>query len=387
MPKILFLSTEPITFKLLLSGQPELMKEQGWEVLLVSADGREIQQICRAEGLRHEVIPFVKGVNFVEDFICFWLLFQLIRKERPDVVHSYDSKTGFLGMLASNLAGVPHRIHSITEMPAHRKEPQKGLNFIEKWTYNNASKLWVNSSGMLTYLTSNSGVEASKFKLIGSGSTLGVDLEKFNRQVLKENHLVAATMRILPGENDFIILAVGKLTKGKGVEDLVAAFVKSKIVSRSKLVLIGPFEQEKDPINQETMQVIREHPRLVQLDWTDHVAHYLALADVLVHASYEEGFSNVLLEAAAMQVPIICSNCIGNTSFIKQQKTGLVFPIGEVTVLKEALEFAFVKREALTNYAEALFEEVQEKFDRKVMQQLQLEAYRQLEKNLEKGLP
>jgi hypothetical protein len=59
MPKILFLSTEPITFKLLLSGQPELMKEQGWEVLLVSADGREIQQICRAEGVQHQVIPFL----------------------------------------------------------------------------------------------------------------------------------------------------------------------------------------------------------------------------------------------------------------------------------------------------------------------------------------
>jgi len=381
MPKILFLSTEPITFKLLLSGQPELMKEQGWEVLLVSADGREIQQIFRAEKVQHQVIPFVKGVNFWEDLICFLLLFKLLRKERPDVIHSYDSKTGFLGMLASNLAGVPHRIHSITEMPAHTKEPQKGLNFIEKWTYTNASMLWVNSTGMLTYLTSNSGVEASKFKLIGSGSTLGVDLEKFNRQVLKENHLVAATMRIQPNENDFIILAVGKLTKGKGVEDLVAAFVKSKIVSRSKMVLIGSFEQEKDPVNQETMQVIREHPRLVQLDWTDHVVHYLALADVLVQASHEEGFSNVLLEAAAMQVPIICSNCIGNTSFIKQQKTGLVFPIGEVTVLKEALEFAFVKREALTNYAEALFEEVQEKFDRKVMQRLQLEVYHQLVKN------
>ena len=362
------------------------MKEQGWELLLVSADGREIQQICRAEELRHEVIPFVKGVNFVEDFISFWLLFQLIRKERPDVIHSYDSKTGFLGMLASNLAGVPHRIHSITEMPVNTKEPQKGLTLIEKWTYANATKLWVNSTGMLTYLTSNSGVEASKFELLGSGSTLGVDLEKFNRQVLKENHLVAATMRILPGENDFIILAVGKLTKRKGVEELVAAFLKSKIVSKSKLVLIGTFEQEKDPINQETLQVIREHPRVVQLDWTDHVSHYLALADVLVHASHEEGFSNVLLEAAAMQVPIICSNCIGNTSFIKQQKTGLVFPVGEVPVLKEALEFAYVKREVLASYAEALFEEVLDKFDRKVMQQHQLEAYRQLGKNQEKGL-
>jgi glycosyltransferase involved in cell wall biosynthesis len=381
MPKLLLLSTEPITFKLLLSGQPKLMKEEGWELLLVSADGREVQSICRAEGVRHEVIPFLKGVNYVEDFISFWLLFQLIRKERPDVIHSYDSKAGFLGMLAAKLAGIPHRIHSITEMPVHTKDPQKGLTFLEKWTFSNATSLWVNSTGMLSFFTSNSGIDADKFKLLGSGSTLGVDLEKFNRQVLKENHLVAATMRILPGENDFIILAIGALTKRKGVEDLIAAFLKSKIVSRSKLVLIGTFEQEEESLSQETIQTIREHPRVVQIDWTDHVDHHLALADVLVHPSHEEGFSNVLLEAAAMQVPIICSNCIGNASFIKQQKTGLVFPVGEVTVLKEAMEFAYVKRDTLASYTDALFEEVQEKYDRKVMRKLQAAAYRQLLKN------
>jgi glycosyltransferase involved in cell wall biosynthesis len=381
MPKLLLLSTEPITFKLLLSGQPKLMKEEGWELLLVSADGREVQSICRAEGVRHEVIPFVKGVNYVEDFISFWLLFQLIRKERPDVIHSFDSKAGFLGMLAGSLVGIPHRIHSITEMPVHTKDPQKGLTFLEKWTFSNATSLWVNSTGMLSFFTSNSGIDADKFKLQGSGSTLGVDLEKFNRQVLKENHLVAATMRILPGENDFIILAIGALTKRKGVEDLIAAFLKSKIVSRSKLVLIGTFEQEEESLSQETIQTIREHPRVVQIDWTDHVDHHLALADVLVHPSHEEGFSNVLLEAAAMQVPIICSNCIGNASFIKQQKTGLVFPVGEVTVLKEAMEFAYVKRDTLASYTDALFEEVQAKYDRKVMRKLQVDAYRQLLKN------
>ena len=381
MPKLLLLSTEPITFKLLLSGQPKLMKEEGWELLLVSADGREVQSICRAEGVRHEVIPFVKGENYVEDFISFWLLFQLIRKERPDVIHSYDSKTGFLGMLAGSLVGIPHRIHSITEMPVHAKDPQKGLNFLEKWTYNKATSLWVNSTGMLSFFNSNFGIDATKFKLLGSGSTLGVDLEKFNREVLKENHLVAATMRILPGENDFIILAIGALTKRKGIEDLIAAFLKSKIVSRSKLVLIGTFEPEEEPLSQETIQTIREHPRVVQIDWTDHVEHHLALADVLVHPSHEEGFSNVLLEAAAMQVPIICSNCIGNTSFIKQQKTGLVFPVGEVAVLKEALEFAFVKRDTLASYSDTLFEEVQKKFDRKEMRKLQVDAYRQLLKN------
>lgn len=381
MPKLLLLSAEPITFKLLLSGLPKLIKEEGWELLLVSTDGREVQSICRTEGVQHEVIPFVKGVNYVEDFITFWLLFQLIRKERPDLIHSYDSKTGFLGMLAAKLAGISHRVHSITEMPIHAKEPQKGLTFLEKWTFSNATSLWVNSTGMLSFFTSNSGIEANKFKLLGSGSTLGVDLEKFNRQVLKENHLVAATMRILPGENDFIILAIGDLTLSKGIEDLIAAFLKSKIVSRSKLVLIGTFKPEEEPLSQDTIQTIREHPRVVQIDWTDHVEHHLALADVLVQASHEEGFSNVLLEAAAMQVPIICSNCTGNTSFIKQQKTGLVFPVGEVSVLKEALEFAYVKRDTLATYADTLFGEVQEKFDRKAMRKLQIAAYRQLLKN------
>lgn len=378
MSKLLLLSTEPITFKLLLSGQPKLMREQGWEVLLVSADGREVYQICRFEGVQHEIIPFVKGVNFVEDCISFLLLIQLLRKEKPDVIHSYDSKAGFLGMLAAKFVGIPHRIHSITQMPVHANNPQQGFTLLEKWTFSNATSLWVNSSGMLSFFTSISNLDPSKFTLLGHGSTLGVDLEKFSRQVLKENHLVAATMRILPGENDFVILAVGKLIKKKGIEDLVAAFLSSKIVSSSKLVLIGTFEKEVDPLDQEILQTIREHPRVVQIDWTDHVEHHLALADVLVQPSHEEGFSNILLEAAAMQVPIICSSCVGNTSLIKQKKTGLVFPVGEVSVLKEALEFAYVKRDVLAGYADTLYQEVKEKFDRNSMRQLQLERYQQM---------
>ncbi|MFV8227046.1 glycosyltransferase, partial [Christiangramia aquimixticola] len=105
------------------------------------------------------------------------------------------------------------------------------------------------------------------------------------------------------------------------------------------------------PLSQETIQIIREHPKIVQTDWTDHVAHYLALADVLVHPSHREGFPNVLLEAGAMHVPIICSDIIGNTDLIFQQKTGLLFPVKEAMVLKEALEFAYVKRDKMAYYA------------------------------------
>uniref|UniRef100_UPI0025D99ECD glycosyltransferase n=1 Tax=Algoriphagus sp. TaxID=1872435 RepID=UPI0025D99ECD len=186
----------------------------------------------------------------------------------------------------------------------------------------------------------------------------GVDLEKYNRNALKENHLVAATMRILPGENDFVILAVGRLVKDKGIEELVSAFTNSKIEGKSKLVLLGSFEQDLNPLSPETIQTITDHPRIVQIDWSDHVAHYMALADVLVHASHREGFPNVLLEAGAMQLPIICSGIIGNTDIITQQKTGLIFPVKDAGVLKEALEFAYVKRDKMAQMAIKLNEEV-----------------------------
>jgi glycosyltransferase involved in cell wall biosynthesis len=380
MPKLLRLSTDPLTFKLQLSGQSKFLKEQGWEVLLVSADGRMIPQLVAAEGVAHAVIPFVKESSVIDDFICFWELVQLFKREKPDVVHSHGAKAGFLGMLASSFVGIPHRVHTLSEMPKQAYEGTKemSLTFREKWTFSKASEVWVNSLGLLNLFTSNELVPAAKLKLLAKGSSNGVDLSRFNRNTLQENHLVAATMRMMPGENDYVILAVGNLSKKKGVEELVTAFLSSKIVSKSKLVFLGSLDQDNDPISQETLQSLREHPRIVQIDWTNHVAHHLALADVLVHASHQEGFSNVLLEAAALQVPIICSDCLGNASLITQKKTGLIFPVGEVSVLKEALEFAFVKRELMADFADCLHAEVEEHFDQKIVHQALLANYQRL---------
>ena len=221
-------------------------------------------------------------------------------------------------------------------------------------------------------------VDTSKVKVIGAGSSNGVDLTKFDRNELKENHLVAAMMRIAPGENDFIILSVGRLVKDKGIENLVEAFLKSKIIDKSKLVFLGAFEQELNPLREDIVRKINDHPRIVHVEWTDHVAHYMAISDVLVHASFREGLPNVLLEAGAIQCPVICSDIPGNKEVIAHLKTGLVYPTGDVAALQEAIEFAFVKREVMYGFAGKLAEEVQEKYDRASLQPLILENYNRL---------
>ncbi len=367
MPKLIRITTVPLSLKLLLAGQMKFMKDNGWDVLMVSADGREINQICKSEGVEHVVIPFTRQITPFQDLICIWKLYQLFKQEKPDIVHTHTPKAGLLGMIAAKLAGQQIRIHTLAGIPYMASEGTKRslLLAAEKWTFSSATEVWPNSEGLKSFVIEEKLCEPEKLKVIGKGSSNGVDFEKFNREVLKENHLVAATMRILPGEDDFIILAIGRLVKDKGIEELVEAFLDSKIYAMSKLVLLGSFEQDLNPISIELLKTIAENPRIVQIDWSDHVAHYLALADVLVHASHREGFPNVLLEAGAMEIPVICSDIIGNKDLITQQKTGLIFPVKDKAVLKEALEFAFVKRDKMAQLAQNLYIEVKENYNRK----------------------
>lgn len=380
MPKLIRITTVPLSLKLLLAGQMKFMKEAGWNVLMVSADGREVNEVTKREGVPHHIIPFTRKITPFKDLYCLWLLFRLFKKEKPDIVHSHTPKAGLLSMLAAKLAGVKVRIHTVAGMPYMVAEMNKKklLIMMEKLTYRWATEVWPNSHSLREFMLKERLVEESKIKIIGKGSSNGVDLSKFNRSSLSENHLIAATMRIAPSENDYLILAVGRLVKDKGIEDLVEAFLASKILNYSKLVLLGSFEQELNPIHGEIVRKIQDHPRIVQIEWTDHVPHYLAMADVLVHASHREGFPNVLLEAGAMQVPVICSDIIGNVDVVTHRKTGLIFPVKKKDILKEALEFAYVKRDFMQELADNLYQEVLDKYQRDNMHMLILENYQRL---------
>ena len=380
MPKLIRITTVPLSLKLLLTDQMKFMKASGWEVIMVSADGKEVNEVVRREGCEHRVIPFTRKITPLKDLYCIWLLIKLFKEEKPDIVHTHTPKAGLLGMIAAAVAGVPVRIHTLAGLPylVTAKQKRKVLVAMEKLTFKACTELWPNSYSLKDFILAENLVDASKIRVIEEGSSNGVDVEAFDRDELKENHLVAAMMRVAPAENDFIILAVGRLVKDKGIEDLVDAFLKSKIINKSKLVLLGSFEQDLNPLSIEVIRKINDHPRIVHIEWSNHVSHYMAISDVLVHASHREGFPNVLLEAGAISCPIVCSDIPGNTDLVTHQKTGLVFPVKDRQALKEALEFAFVKKERMYGFADQLYKEVVLKYNRPRLHRAILENYQRL---------
>lgn len=173
-----------------------------------------------------------------------------------------------------------------------------------------------------------------KIHVLGSGSYNGLDLAEFQLDVVEVAHL---KKQYSPDNRRKVIGYVGRLTKDKGIDDLVAAFTElSEEHENLKLLLVGDFE-EGDMVSPLTEKRIEEHPDIIKTGFVPKTASYYRLMDVFILPTYREGFGNVILEAAAANVPVITTNVTGAKDAIIPNETGLLVEAGHVADMKKAL--------------------------------------------------
>lgn len=381
--KLLRITTVPISLRLLLTGQMRFMREHGFDVRMISADGPERALVIEAEDCPHEIVPFTRAITPVQDLQCLWRLIRLLRRERPDIVHTHTPKAGLLGMLAARLTGVPVRIHTVAGLPFMTAGGRKRqlLMLMERLTYWGAQHVWPNSPSMLAYMREIRLCPERKLGMISRGSTNGIDLGRFSPAAVP-----AATLERLRAEIGYdpdatYLLAVGRVVKDKGIPELVEAFANlHEQFPRLRLLLVGPLERERaeETLPAATLQAIESHPAIQHIGWSDEVPALLLLADTLVHASHREGFPNVPLQAGAMGLPIVCSAIPGNIDIVEHERTGLTFPVGDTAALRDVLERALSGEEEGQKMAAALRKEVEELYDRRVIHAALLEKYQAL---------
>ena len=113
MPKLIRITTAPLSLKYLLSNQMRYMKENGFEVIMVSSDGKEWPDLLVNEGCEYRIVHMTRKITPFQDLRSLWKLYRLFCKEKPDIIHSHTPKAGLLAMLAAKLAGIKIRIHTI----------------------------------------------------------------------------------------------------------------------------------------------------------------------------------------------------------------------------------------------------------------------------------
>ena len=359
------------------------MADHGMEVLMGSADGPERPLVLESEGCPHVIIPFTRAITPLQDLKCLGLLIRLMRQYRPAIVHTHTPKAGLLGMLAARMAGVPIRIHTIAGLPfmTATGKRRRLLIAMEKLTYAAAQHVWPNSNGIMSFMRQHRLCPERKLGMIGYGSTNGIDLEVFSPDRVTGARRAAVEKQLDHAGANTYLMAVGRVVRDKGIPELLTAFNRlGQDRPHLRLVLVGPLERERaeETLSQEQLHTIENDPRILHIEWTDDVAAFLAVADLLVHASHREGFPNVPLQAGAMCCPIVCSAIPGNVDIVTDEKTGLTFPVGDTEALQARLAEALADRERTARMAQALRRRIEEQFDRGVIHRLLLARYREL---------
>ena len=113
-----------------------------------------------------------------------------------------------------------------------------------------------------------------------------------------------------------------------------------------KLLLVGPYEQELDPLKEETLNQINANKSIFSVGYQDEVRPYFAISDCLVFPSYREGFPNVVMQAGAMGLPSIVSDINGCNEIIEDTKNGYIIPVRDKEAVKETLLRILENKEA-----------------------------------------
>ena len=354
------------------------MQENGYEVITASAAGAEVTEICKREGVRHFPIDFTRTLSPFKDLKALWQLIRLIKKEKPDIVHTHTPKAGLLGMMAAKFTGVKLRMHTVAGMPLMEATglTKRILRVTEKITYFCAHKVYPNSYKLKDYMNEEFPAYENKFKIIGEGSSNGIDTVYFSRKNI-DDHVIASlrTDHNIPIE-PIVFVFVGRIVEDKGIHELVEAFLEIK--EEAYLLLVGAFEDEREPVKAEIKQAISTHPRIIHVGFQKDIRPFLAASDIFVFPSYREGFPNVVLQAAAMELPCIVSDINGSNEIIAHNENGLIVPVKNTQKLKFAMEDLLAdseKRKALLLKSRA---SILEKYDQKKVWLAILEEYNSL---------
>ncbi len=275
--KLFRITTVPMSLKYLLDGQMSFMSKNGFDVVMISSDGIELNDVIKNESCRHIIVPFTRKITIFKDLFALFTLLRFLKKEKPDIVHTHTPKAGIIGMFASYLANIPIRLHTVSGLPLLEATGFKKfvLNIVETLTYYFATKIYPNSHGLKKIILENKFTPENKIKVIGNGSSNGIDTSYFNPKkfTFEEKNTLKNYLDI--ENSDFVYIFVGRVVSDKGINELVKSFEKlSKEKKGIKLLIVGPFEDNLDPIKNETKYIIENNKNIILTGYKNDVRPY-----------------------------------------------------------------------------------------------------------------
>jgi glycosyltransferase involved in cell wall biosynthesis len=338
-PKLIRITTVPLSLDKLLEGQLRFMQEQ-YDVIAVSSEKEYLEKVGAREGVATHHLEMTRKITPLHDLMAVIKLTLFLLKTKPEIVHSHTPKAGIVGMMAAFLARVPHRFHTVAGLPLLEEtgNKRKVLDFVEKMTYRFATKVYPNSKGLYDIILKNKYCVPQKLTVLANGSTNGINTTFFSNSHFSFSQKEELRNQLGIEQDDFVFVFVGRLVTDKGINEMVAAFRKLKINHpTAKLILVGPLESELDPLLPTTLEAIENVKEIISVGYQQDVRLYFSISNCLVFPSYREGFPNVVMQAGAMELPSIVTDINGCNEIIVSKENGLIIPVKDEKILLDVM--------------------------------------------------
>jgi glycosyltransferase involved in cell wall biosynthesis len=380
-PTLIRITTVPLSLEKLLSGQLHFMSSF-YNVIAVSSDKERLERYGESEKVAVFPLEMTRQITPIQDVLAVFKLYFFLKKTKPFIVHTHTPKAGIVGMLASKLARVPHRLHTVAGMPLLEQAGFKRmvLNFVEKLTYSCATKVYPNSFILRDVIIENKYCPSTKLKVLANGSSNGIDTSYFDTSHFSDDQKGSLKQGLGIKSSDFVFIFVGRIVSDKGINELISAFSEiQESKTDIKLLLVGPYEPELDPLKEETLIQINANKSIFSVGYQDEVRPYFAISDCLVFPSYREGFPNVVMQAGAMGLPCIVSDINGCNEIIEDTKNGYIIPVKDKQAIKVALLNILENNQQYSKMQQHARAMIVSRFDQKLMWESILQEYRNFE--------
>lgn len=332
-----------------------------YDVILMSSPSEELKEIANREGVKYKGLKIKRQIAFFHDIKSLVMLMYYFLVQNIHVLHCNTPKASLLGLLAGFLTRVPHRIYYIHGL---RYEgffgfKRKLLVVMEKIACFCATEIIAVSYGIKEKAEKE--LTRKKVNIIHNGSANGIAIEDFinvdynDSETLKELNI---------SEGDFVYGFVGRIVRDKGINELVHAFTRiSETEPKAKLLLVGFYEDELDPLREETKKEIKRNINIIEIGFQSDVKKYVSVMDVFVSPSYREGFGLSLLEANVMGKPVIVSRITGYSEIVRERINGFLISPKNKTELFETMLFVMNNKQILKDMKQSCKSEVSLKYN------------------------
>ncbi len=365
--KVCCVASADITLKFMLFNQLRFLQSRGYEVYAICSPGKWVNDIEK-HGIKVAQIKFKRKMSPLYDIISFLKIYFYFLTQKFDVVHVHTLKPEFYGQIAAKLAGVPIIMNTIHGFDFGDETPEKTKKFfllLQKIAAKFSDIIFAVSWNVIDIAKAEKICDIRLLKYLGRD----IDFERFDSGRFSGGFISNKKKELGIPLNKKIIGIVARLVKEKGYPELFSAMeIILKKFPDTVLVVVGQDEPEKkDALHAMDAEKYKIEKNTIFLGERTDVDELYPVMDIFVLPTHREGIGASILEASAMERPVIATKTGGCPEAVENGKTGILIPVGDSEKLAEAIVYLLENPDKAREMGKAGREKILREYSKEVV--------------------